>query len=250
LQWDNAGDAERRGDPCLDDRADRDVVIYAPGNRNERAPRLCSSAVPWLSSVKLSWGLEVELLNISSSGLLIESGARFTAGGATEFVLRGTDGPRSVRARFVRSRVSSADAPGVRYQTAAVFESRLELGGLPDIGRIIGSSPEALGDVLAWIKEQALLGVDQAHLRAGFELHVQRLVVAQDVRIFGLADLPRADDSAEGDSVSLAVPTGNASPSILRAIFHPDHQPRGEEFEMLRAAASMATRVLEIERGT
>src|SRR5262249_12916906 len=59
------------------------------GTRRLRAHRWERSDLPWLSSVKLPWGLEVRLLNISSSGVLVESGSKLAAGSVLAFHLSG-----------------------------------------------------------------------------------------------------------------------------------------------------------------
>ena len=55
--------------------------------QQERAPRWERSELPWLESIRLTWGAELRLLNISCSGLLVESGLRMTLGNRTDFQL-------------------------------------------------------------------------------------------------------------------------------------------------------------------
>lgn len=106
----------------------------------ERAPRWERFELPWLESIRLTWGAELRLLNISSSGLLIESGIRMTLGNRTDFQLEDRDDRDFViPGRVVRSDVSSVNSLGVKYVTAAVFEKPFELigpdGSLPPIVR-------------------------------------------------------------------------------------------------------------------
>jgi CheY-like chemotaxis protein len=98
----------------------------------ERATRWEHFELPWLESIRLTWGAELRLLNMSSSGLLIESGIRMTLGNRTDFQLEDRDYRDFViPGRVVRSDVSSVNSLGVKYVTAAVFEKPFELIG-PD----------------------------------------------------------------------------------------------------------------------
>ena len=60
---------------------------------HKRAPRLPVSDVPWVSRVTLSLCQHLRLLNISSSGMLVESGARLSQGCAMTVTI---DGPGSL----------------------------------------------------------------------------------------------------------------------------------------------------------
>jgi DNA-binding NarL/FixJ family response regulator len=99
---------------------------------NPRATRWERSELPWLESIRLTWGAELRLLNISCSGLLVESGLRMTLGNRTDFQLEDCDNRDFViPGRVVRSDVSSVNSLGVKYVTAAVFEKPFEALG-PD----------------------------------------------------------------------------------------------------------------------
>jgi len=90
--------------------------------RQARARRWNSYELPWLSSVQLIWGAELRLLNISSTGLLVESDVRLSLG-KTGFQLAGADLEELiVPARVVRTDLSSEDRSGVKYVVAAVFD--------------------------------------------------------------------------------------------------------------------------------
>jgi hypothetical protein len=107
---------------------DNELRSFSPSaDRRARAPRWDSYQLPWLNSIKLTWGAELRLVNISRSGLLVESGVRFTTGNRTEFQLAGMDQEMIVKARVVRSDVSGVNALGVKYIAAAVFEQPFAL---------------------------------------------------------------------------------------------------------------------------
>jgi CheY-like chemotaxis protein len=103
-----------------------DVEYVEPIKRN-RAQRWTAAQLPWLSSIKLAWGRDLRLLNISRSGVLVESGVRFTPGTTTMLQIAGTDQQVAVSATIVRSRVAAVDSLGVTYQSAATFERTLDL---------------------------------------------------------------------------------------------------------------------------
>jgi len=120
-------------DAKLEMRA-RDIV------RRERATRWQRNELPWFESVKLEWGAEVRLLNLSCSGLLVESGIKMTVGVRADFQVAGADALDLVLpARVVRSDVSSVGRLGVKYVAAAVFEQPLDALG-PD-GSLSDFSP-------------------------------------------------------------------------------------------------------------
>jgi CheY-like chemotaxis protein len=103
-------------------RFDKNVGI----NGKPRAERWAQTDLPWLSSVNLSTGREVKLLNISSSGILIDSEFRLAPGRPTEFQLWGPYKQLVVAARIVRSEGSMSDR-GDRYRTAAAFDFNVDL---------------------------------------------------------------------------------------------------------------------------
>ena len=91
------------------------------GDERRIALRKGRGDVPWLSGVKAAWGTELELINISSTGLLVETGSKFTPGSTTELHLSGPDTNLIVPVRFIRSDVARIDGLGVRYRAAAAF---------------------------------------------------------------------------------------------------------------------------------
>jgi CheY-like chemotaxis protein len=95
-------------------------------NEKPRAERWAHADLPWLSSVNLSTGREVKLLNISSSGILIDSEYQLAPGRPTEFQLWGPYKQLIVAARIVRSEESTTGR-GARYLTAAAFDFKVDL---------------------------------------------------------------------------------------------------------------------------
>jgi CheY-like chemotaxis protein len=113
-------------------RLDAELRSFAPRDLQARAPRWNGGELPWLNTVKLTWGPEMHVVNISRSGLLVESGIRFTLGNRAEFQIEADEQDFIVKARVVRSDVASVHSLGVKYIAAAVFDQpfeTLELGG-------------------------------------------------------------------------------------------------------------------------
>jgi hypothetical protein len=104
----------------------------------QRSPRWERGELPWLDSIRLTWGVNLRLLNISCSGLLVESGIRMTLGSRTDFQLEDCDNRDFIiPGRVVRTDVSSVTSLGVKYVAAAAFEKPFESigpdGSLPPI---------------------------------------------------------------------------------------------------------------------
>jgi CheY-like chemotaxis protein len=211
-----------------------------------RAPRWKGDNIPWLTRVTMPLGLEVRLVNISRSGLLIESRGHFVTGQPAAFELHGRLRV-VVPGRFVRSTVAvAANGPsdGAIYHSAALFDDDLPLFA-PHASGLYGSTivPNDLGEVLVWVRGQARSGMRPERIRAAFELSVQELVGARAVLIC------RAPAQADepGDSVCLPVPTTDGSVAFLQAIYDTARPPSTHAFEQLQAAAMLAADVLEIE---
>jgi len=206
-----------------------------------RAPRWKGDNIPWLSRVTMPLGLEVRLVNISRSGLLIESRGNFVAGQPAAFELHGRLRV-VVPGRFVRS---MAVEGGVQtYHSAAIFDDDLPLFAPLASGTHAGAVVTSdLGGVLAWVRGEARSGMRPERIRAAFELSVQELVGARAVLIC------RAPAQADepGDSVCLPVPTTDGSIAFLQAIYDTARPPSSHAFEQLQAAATLAADILEME---
>jgi len=206
-----------------------------------RAARWKGDNIPWLSRVTLPLGLEVRLVNISRSGLLIESPGRFVVGQPAAFELHGRLRV-VVPGRFVRA-AASAGGHGLCH-SAAIFDEDLPLFAAGATAARSGVTITSdLREVLAWVRGQAREGLRPDRIRAAFELSVQELVGARAVLIC------RAPAQADepGDSVCLPVPTSDGSEAFLQAIYDTTRPPSSGAFERLKAAATLAADVLEME---
>jgi CheY-like chemotaxis protein len=213
--------------------------FISTGDR-ERAPRLNRSDLPWLSSVRLPWGLTLRLLNLSSSGVLVESGVRLSPGSATSFRIVGRDLDCVVPARVVRSRVAAVDSLGVRYESAAVFDAPFDALAVSEDAPAECADP--LADLVAAVEDRASSGADSAQLRAQFEAGILELITAREVR---LRDVPVVENDGR-ESIYFTVATADGSSAVLQVTFETNDQPSLEDFELLTAAAVAAAQVLPL----
>jgi hypothetical protein len=217
--------------------------IRCPEDQRERDHRRTRGEVPWLSTVKLPWGLEVDLLNISRTGMLIETNSRFMPGTATEFQLSGPDTSLAVSARFVRSEVAAVGPRGVKYHAAATFTRELELRGHPE-SLSVASAPRAVAELLAEVLVDFDPGDDRAALRSKFSQQLRRLVPAREIQIASSPSGPR--DGTE--SIYFSVPARRGASAVLQATFEPDYEFSAVEFRLLQTAATLASVLLDLER--
>jgi PilZ domain len=92
--------------------------------------RRLASTVPSISGLTLSpYGAAATLVNISTSGLLAESGVPLKIGNFVKVIFEGTFVPQSVEGRVVRICVASMASTGVRYNIGVAFKVPIELEG-------------------------------------------------------------------------------------------------------------------------
>jgi CheY-like chemotaxis protein len=216
-----------------------DSELVSSGSR-KRARRLPVSDVPWLSNVKLAWGHSLRLLNISSSGVLVESGVRLSPGSTTKIQLDGTGLALTVPARVIRCRVSDVNSLGVTYETAAMFDRPVaELIVAEEDPTDTGAR---LDDLVAAVKANAACGIRPAELRSAFETGVLDLITAREVR---LRDVPVADHDGR-ESIYFTVPALDGARAVLQVTFNANDAPGSEDFDVLTAAARSAATILPL----
>ncbi len=210
--------------------------------RHERDPRLTRDQLPWLSSVRLAWGPEVKLLNISKTGMLIETPSKIAPGSSAEFSISGPRRDLSVSTRVVRTEIGPVSSLGVKYHAAVSFTKELPLNLGPDeLSAALHMLASLLNDVLA---DACGSGAgDVRELKETFAEGVRKLVRARQIAI---VDSPASDAGAE--SIYFTVPGTSGSRAVLQVTFEPNHVPTEAEFRCLQSAAVMATTVLEVER--
>jgi CheY-like chemotaxis protein len=209
-----------------------------PVRQRKRARRWEGWQLPWLSTVKLPSGFELRLVNISNSGLLVESHSRIPMGTATSFDLWGPYRKLTIPARIVRSDIGVVDAVGVRYHAAAVFDHAIDTLMPADEPVDVATLLDELVDKLL---DRARLGADPRELRGEFEAGVMALVSIRDVR---LRDAPSATEHGP-ESIYFTIPDATAH-AVLQVTFDSGYQPRQEDFDALKAASAAAARVLGV----
>jgi hypothetical protein len=96
--------------------------------RERRAsPRCaCSQRDRW-AAARIRPGHDVQVIDLSSLGALIQSTARLVPNSHVELRFGGDGSRPTVRGRIVRSYVSAIHADVVFYRSAVAFDQRLEL---------------------------------------------------------------------------------------------------------------------------
>jgi CheY-like chemotaxis protein len=219
------------------------VGPYGAGHVDDRrrARRRPSGELPWLWAVKLPWGTEVKVVDISNRGVLVESPSKLTAGSTLDLQLVGQGTQLQVPARMVRSEIAGVDGLGVRYRVAAAFARDLEIPGLSPRYPTTALTPRALGDLLSRVMAEVDRCAKPAEVRARFERELRELLPLRDVQI----RLTPLAGHGDAESVLFAVPQADGRTPFLQVTFNRDYRPSAMEFRLLKAAASLAAVVLE-----
>jgi hypothetical protein len=220
-----------------------DTVIKAiEAQDRRRAERRGPGQVPWLAGIRTPFGLDLHLMNISSSGLLVESTNKLTPGVSYDLQLCGQGTALQVRARFLRSEVGKISGLGVRYYSAAQFDREIDVLRGREYAMSRGTSPQqALADLVAAV----LTETDQSEsARMRFARGVRNLVDARDVLIRRTPMAP----SDGSESIYFQVQGEAKPPAVLQVLFDPNHALTAAEFNLLKAAAALTSAVLDNEK--
>jgi CheY-like chemotaxis protein len=204
------------------------------------ARRRARGDVPWLWSVKLPGGSQVSVVDISTTGVLLETASRMTDGSTVDLQVLGQGTNVTVPARMIRVQVADVSGLGVKYRVAAAFAHDVALPGLQPVSAS-PLVPRVLADLLRRVLTEANRVSDAAALRATFEQELRQLLPVRDIQIRQKPLI--AERGAE--SIYFTVPHGSGAQPILQAIFEPDYAPTAMDFRLLKAAASLAAVVLE-----
>lgn len=213
--------------------------IALPNDKDRRCAERIPQQGPGLWTLRMPWGTDVALVNISRTGVLIESGSKVTPGITMELQLTGLGTQRTMMARFVRSEIAHVDRMGVRYHAAAQFEQPLDI--LPAHGE--ASSPSTSGSLSRLL---ATVLSDQNQPEAPsvrFARGLRGLIHARDV-VIRRAPIAPAGDS---ESIYFNVSGEGDSRMILQVMFERAHNVTAADFRLLKAAAVLTAGVLELE---
>jgi hypothetical protein len=110
-----------------------------------KAPRRDAALVPTITGVRLSpHGADARLVNISTSGALVESTARLQPGWAVTLQFEGGFQPASVESRIARSTIVAVAAGGrLQYHIGVAFKHPIVLEPLPDTDSLTSKSLQA-----------------------------------------------------------------------------------------------------------
>ena len=214
---------------------------YRDADERRVALRKGRGEVPWLSGIKFSSGPDVQLINISSTGVLVESGSRFAPGSTTELHLSGPETNLVIPVRFIRSAVARTDELGVRYYAAAAFAKALDLAG-PRRTDAPAIPPQELASLLESVFATAKERSEPAHAR--FADGLRRLVGARDVKV----RTGSAGSSGGLETLYFDVPGDDRLRTTLQVVFDRNHAVTDAEFKVLKAAAWLTAAVLELEK--
>jgi hypothetical protein len=172
----------------------------------------------------------------------VESTSKLTPGVSYDLQLCGQGTALQVRARFLRSEVGKINGLGVRYYSAARFDREIDVLRGREYAVSRGITPQqALADLVASV----LTDTDQPETaRLRFARGVCKLVDARDVLIRRTPMAP----SDGSESIYFQVQGEAKPPAILQVLFDPNHALTAAEFNLLKAAASLTSAVLDNEK--
>ncbi len=91
------------------------------------------SQLAWLASARLRTGRDIDVVNLSAGGALVEGGSRLLPGSRLTLQLAGPGACLVVAARVLRCEIVSISAyGGARYRGAVAFESPLTIADALD----------------------------------------------------------------------------------------------------------------------
>jgi hypothetical protein len=92
------------------------------------SPRRSSAQCAWLIAARLRPGRDVQVLDLSSGGALVEAGVRLLPGAPVVLHLVGDGGAHTIRGIVLRCYVSALDrCAGVRYRAALAFDQSFRI---------------------------------------------------------------------------------------------------------------------------
>jgi CheY-like chemotaxis protein len=211
------------------------------GDDRRTALRRAQQDLPWLSGVALGWGTDVSLVNISTSGVLMETGSKFAPGSTTELHLKGPETNLVVPVRFVRTDIARIDNLGVKYHAAARFDREIDLDrGGPRRAGHPSKPPQALAQLLVSALAAEGRRAEPAH--AAFVRGVRELVGARDVQ---LRTAPIGSPGGR-ETLYFDVPGDDRARRTLQVVFDRHHNVTDDEFRLLKAAAWMTAAAFEL----
>ena len=220
-----------------------DLPSAESGHERRRARRLRGHDVPSLWTIRLPWG-DTRIVNISTSGVLIESTSKIDPGTTMDLRLVGHGTDLIVPARTIRANVAQVDRLGVKYHLAIAFSREVILPkptATPDVED--GPSPRALADLMTGILGDVEHASRAPQMCERFESDLRRLLRLRDVQIRETPQIP--DDPSQSIYFTIPQTSTSGRPRILQVTFESGRAPSEMDFRLLKSAASAAALVLE-----
>jgi hypothetical protein len=221
--------------PFLNDEAGTVITSGEIQDRAERTPQ--GGHCVW--TVRMPWGSDIDLVNISRTGVLLESGSKVAPGVTLELQLNGMGQNRIVMARFVRSQVARVDRFGVRYHAAAQFEHPLEML-TPRPESKPRATPLSLAELFTTVVSESNQPEDPC---IRFARGLRGLVGARDVFVRATPMVP----SNDCESIFFRLSGDDRSGMILQVLFDRDRSLTTAEFKLLKAATGLTSALLELD---
>jgi CheY-like chemotaxis protein len=218
-----------------------------PADRR-RASRRRAADLAGQWGVRLSPDGDASIVDISCSGVRLETSTRLHPGNLIDLEVLGMEGTVAVGARLIRTETVDADGPGVKYRVAAQFLREIDLFAT-DTNPILAAAaagasytPKVLADLLGRVLANATWVSNGATLWSLFEREVCALVRAREVRIRAVP----VQAAGGCQSLYFRIPSAAGSEHGLHAVFERGYRPTASEFRLLKAAASLAAVVLDL----
>ena len=106
-----------------------DATTNHAGTSDARVhPRYPAESLNGITSVRLSPGEVVTLVNLSASGILVEGKTRFVPGTRLTVIFEGPGAPSPAKGRVIRCQVSAIGEGGsLHYQSAIAFDETIHV---------------------------------------------------------------------------------------------------------------------------
>jgi CheY-like chemotaxis protein len=210
-----------------------------------RASRQKASNLPRSLRARLSAGGDITLVDISNTGVMLETKAALAPGSIVHLQMQNAESHVSVLARLVRSERMRANGSDLIYRVAAAFAREIDLASLRESCTASVQPPKVLGDLLGRVLADAHWMTESTSLCAKFEEELKRLMQVKAIRI---GAVPPAAAPAGCKSVRYPIP-GAASELVLQAIIDERRRLDPVEVRLLKAAAGLAGIVLSLAAG-
>ena len=217
-----------------------------PSDRR-RASRRRAADLAGQWGVRLSPDGDASIVDISCSGVRLETSTRLHPG-LIDLEVIGMEGSVAVGARLIRTETVDADGPEVKYRVAAMFLREIDLfatNANPILVAAAAARPtrqEVLADLLGRVLADATWVSNGAALWSSFESEVCALVRARR------SSHPRGAGAGRRRCQSLyfRIPSDRRAEHGLHIVFERGYRPTAAEFRLLKAAASLASVVLDL----